>query len=263
MTDDLLLEPSDPQQLASELAAPGATLVAVDFDGTLAPIVDHPDLALPVAGARDALAALSGHTTVAVLSGRPVHDVRRRLEGLDLVYAGGHGAEIVHPGGERDSLVAPEVVAGTLDRAEAQVGALVDGEPGWFVERKDSSLAVHHRLAAHESVAEHLPRVQAILDQLATEPPGFAVLEGKAVIELRPAGVDKGAALARIATGTPALVPLVIGDDVTDEDAFVVAVREGGTAVLVADEPRPSAANRRLQDPDAVVALLVAFAARA
>jgi len=263
MTDDLLLDPSDPHQLATELAAPDATLVAVDFDGTLAPIVDHPDLALPVAGARAALAALARHTTVAVLSGRPVHDVRRRLEDLELIYAGGHGAEIVHPNGDRDSLVAPEQVAGTLDRAEAQVGALVDEEPGWFVERKDSSLAVHHRLAAHDSVAEHLPRVQAILEQLAAEPPGFTVLAGKAVVELRPAGVDKGAALAHIAAATPALLPLVIGDDVTDEDAFTLAIARGGTAVLVAEEPRPSAANRRLSDPEAVVAFLIAFAARA
>jgi trehalose 6-phosphate phosphatase len=68
-----------------------------------------------------------------------------------------------------------------------------------------------------------------------TAPPGFELLEGKAVVELRPAGVDKGRALSFIADRLPTRPPLVLGDDVTDEDAFEEAERRGGASILVAD----------------------------
>jgi len=85
------------------------------------------------------------------------------------------------------------------------------------------------------------------------------VLSGKAVLELRPVGADKGVALDRISATTPGTLPLVVGDDVTDEDAFEVARTLGGRGVLVATEDRDSAATDRVADPDAVVALLTAL----
>jgi len=150
-------------------------------------------------------------------------------------------------------------VAATLDRAEEGVRSLVDDAPGWLVERKQASLAVHHRLADPDSVLERSPRVHAVLERHATEPPGFDVLAGKAVVELRPVGADKGVALERIMQATPGHIPLVVGDDVTDEDAFEVAVSQGGRAVLVATEDRGSTATDRIADPDAVVRLLTAL----
>lgn len=254
-----VLDLTDPERLGAALRPLERWLVVVDFDGTLAPIVDHPDLASPAPGALDALRTLAAATPVAVLSGRPVSDVRRRLEGLTAAYAGGHGAELVLADGSDEPLVDPETVSGTLDRAEEVIRGLVDEEPGWLVERKQASLAVHHRLAHADSVATHGPRVEALLEHHAGEPPGFEVLAAKAVLELRPSAANKGRALERIAERTPELVPLVIGDDVTDEDAFAVARARGGRAVLVAETARPTVANDRIADPDAVVRLLTAL----
>jgi trehalose 6-phosphate phosphatase len=260
MSDSLPLD--DPSGLAGRLGPATDRLVVLDFDGVLSPIVDHYDQAAPAAGAVAALTALAEVTTVAVVSGRTVADIRRRLGELAVTVAGGHGAELVLADGTDDPLVDPATLAEALDRAQADVDALVGDEPGWFIERKGTSLAVHHRLAPTESVDTHLPRVRAILEHHTASPPGFAVLDGKAVLELRPADVDKGRALDRIAADSGALRPLMLGDDVTDEDAFRVARARGGDAVLVADEPRPTAATHRLSDPDAVVRFLEALAAR-
>ena len=249
----------DPEQLGQELRPAQRWIVVLDFDGTLAPIVDHPDLAQPAPGALEVLDTLAQRTPIAVVSGRPIADVRRRLADLRAAYAGGHGAELILADGQPAPLVDPETVAPTLDRVEADVRALVDDASGWLVERKQSSLAVHHRLADEDSVLELGPRVRAVLEHLAGQPPGFDVLAGKAVLELRPVGADKGAALQRIAGAVPDLAPLVIGDDVTDEDAFEVARSRGGRAVLVAAEDRDTAATDRVADPDAVVRLLAAL----
>lgn len=255
--DDLPL--ADPEQLGTELRPLERWLLVLDFDGTLAPIVDHPDLATPAPGAIDLLRQLLAVTEVAVVSGRPIVEVRRRLGDLSAAYAGGHGAELVLADGTDAPLVDPDSVGGTLDRAERAIRALVDDEAGWLVERKQASLAIHHRLADETSVATHGPRVQALLEHHAGEPPGFQVLAGKAVMELRPRGADKGRALERILQHTPHRLPLVIGDDVTDEDAFEVARSRGGRAILVADSARPSLATDRIADPDAVIRLLAAL----
>lgn len=249
----------DPQELAALLAPPSALLVVLDFDGVLSPIVDRPGDAVAAPGAVDAIEALAARTTVAIISGRPVAELRDRLDDVPVTLAGGHGAELVHANGTSEHLIDADVVAATLDGLEIDVRNLVDDEPGWLVERKDTSLAVHHRLAPPDQVAELLPRVHAILDASRDEPPGFEVLSGKAVLELRPVGIDKGEALRRIAELSPQLNPLAVGDDVTDEDAFRTALDLGGSAVLVGEESRPTAAPHRLADPAAVVAFLVAL----
>lgn len=251
---------ADPELLGRALRPAERWLVVVDFDGTLAPIVDHPDLATPAPGALAALRALIDATAVAVVSGRPVADVRRRLEDLPIAYAGGHGAELLLGDGRSAPLVDPAAVADTLDAAERELRTLVDDEPGWLVERKAASLAVHHRLANEDSVDTYAPRVQALLARRRQEAPGFDVLTGKAVVEMRATGADKGAALERIATEASGRTPLVLGDDMTDEDAFRVARSRHGRAILVSEVARPTLATDRISDPAAVVRLLAALA---
>lgn len=257
--DPVPLPLENPTTLATRLGPVEQRLVVLDFDGVLSHIVDHPDQAVAVAGALDAIRRVLARTSVAVVSGRPIADLTPRLAGLPLTLAGAHGAELVHADGAVDHLVDPTEVAGTLDAVEGDIRALVDDQLGWLVERKPTSLAVHHRLASHDSVDERLPRVRATLEHHADNDQ-FTVLAGKAVLELRPAGVDKGRALERIAARVPARRPLVVGDDLTDEDAFVVANALDGDAILVADEPRPTVASSRLRDPEAVVAFLSALA---
>jgi trehalose 6-phosphate phosphatase len=110
--------------------------------------------------------------------------------------------------------------------------------------------------------------VRSRLEDATDSGPGFVLLEGKAVLELKARGVDKGRALAwisRVAAdraerlpGSPAITPLVLGDDVTDEDAFTTAVGLGGEGVLVSETPAATVARFRLREPARVVTLLEA-----
>jgi trehalose-phosphatase len=248
-----------PEQLAARLPAVERLLVVVDFDGTLSEIVDRPGGAEPVPGATAVLDRLAARTSVAVVSGRPIADLRSRLGPLPVAWAGGHGAEIEHRDGSRDDLIDATTFAPVLTEVEDAVSEALDDAPGWLVERKPTSLAVHHRLASPASVDALLPRVEALLSHHAAREPGGVLLHGKAVVELRPAGVDKGAALSRLAQRTPGLVPVAIGDDTTDEDAFTSARELGGHGILVAVDARPTAATARVEGPTDVVALLEAL----
>jgi trehalose-phosphatase len=251
----------DPAALAVELGRPEDWLVVLDFDGVLAPIVERPEDAAPAPGIVAAIEAIAQRTRVALVSGRPIAELDERLGVLPVVYAGGHGAEVRTAEGERSAFVDPLSVADVLDDLAADLHRLLDGEDGWQIERKSASLAVHHRRAAPARRDDLLPRVREALDARRGAGPGFDVLAGKAVLELRPNGVDKGRALAWIADRIEGARPLVLGDDVTDEDAFREADRRGGLGILVADAPRATVARRRLRDPDAVATFLRAFAA--
>jgi trehalose-phosphatase len=252
----------DPAALARRLGPVASWLVVLDFDGTLSPIVPRPEDAAPAAGAVDAVRRLTERTDVAVVSGRPVHELRARLGDLPVTFAGGHGAEVVNADGTSTALVDDLAAVGAvLEVAAEEVAVRLHGADGWQLERKDASLAVHHRRAADADRDRRLPEVLEVLRAHRDSPPGFELLEGKAVVELRPAGVDKGRALAYIADRTPERPPLVLGDDVTDEDAFEEAERRGGASILVASRPRATVARWRLHDPDAVVAFLRALTA--
>lgn len=236
-------------------------LVLVDFDGTLSEIVATPDLATPVDGAAEALHRLGRRCPVAVVSGRPVRDLRRRLQPEEhITLAGGHGTEVAHPDGTVDALVDPDQVRPVLDEVEKQLHDLVDVSLGWLVERKPASIAVHHRQVADPG--QVLLKVRHVLDEHADTPPGFVVSNGKAVTELRPAGVTKGTVVDRLAEAHPDRHLLVIGDDITDEDAFRAANARGGTTVVVAAGSRQTDAAHQIGDPSEVVALLSALADR-
>lgn len=236
-------------------------LVLVDFDGTLSEIVATPDQAVPAPGAEEALRRLGDACQVAVVSGRPVRDLRRRLTTAPSVtLAGGHGTEVQHPDGTVDALVDPDVVGPVLDEVEAELHRVVDVSMGWLIERKPASIAVHHRQVADPG--QTLLKVRHVLDDHRDASPGFVVADGKAVTELRPAGITKGTVVDRLADAAPDHHLLVIGDDVTDEDAFRAARRRGGTTVVIADDDRETDAAFRLTSPADVVNLLVAVADR-
>ncbi len=248
--------------LLDTLPPTSSLLALLDFDGTLSAIVRVPDEAVPWEGAEEALARLGSRCEVAVISGRPVQDLRKRLSvGPTVTLAGGHGTEVVHPDGVVDALVDPAEVRDTLEAVERELHEVVDLSIGWLIERKPASIAVHHRMVADPGTT--LLAVRRVLDAHVDDPPGFRVADGKAVTELRPAGVDKGTVVDQLAERHRDRHVLVVGDDLTDEDAFRVANERHGTTVLVAGEPRETTARFRIGGPAEVVELLSRLADRA
>lgn len=228
-------------------------LVVLDFDGTLAPIVERPEAAALAPGARDAIIALCERTTVAVLTGRPLDDVRPRLGDLPVTVVGNHGTQARTQDGEVHHLLDTRRMGDVLDEVEGTVARLVDPADGWEVERKPTSVAVHDRRVATELREAVLPEVRKGMEAHVDRAPGWKVLAGHRVTEFAPTGADKGTALTWLLEAASQDRAVVFGDDVTDEDAFAVAVEHEGLAVLVAEEARPTSATMRLADPAAVV----------
>lgn len=219
--------------------------VFLDYDGTLTPIVDRPELAVLSAAMRATVARLAALTTVAIISGRGREDVTR-LVGIDgIVYAGSHGFDIAGPGIRRE--MGGEYVE-PLREAAAEIGEALAGVDGVIVEDKRYAVAVHYRLVEPAAV----PRVEAAVDAALARHPGLRKTGGKKIFELRPAiDWDKGRAVLWLMTvlglDHAGVVPFYLGDDLTDRDAFR-ALRETGVGILVTGEPRPTLAHYRLHD---------------
>jgi len=234
-------------------------VVFLDFDGTLSPIVEHPDRAAISDEMRAAVARLAERCPVAVVSGRGLDDVRERV-GLDeLIYAGSHGLEIREPGGERTRHGVAEDLVPALEAARERIEDELGDVDGLVLEPKPFSLAVHDRQVPDGEVE----RVRGTVEAVAGESPELRIAPGKRVRELRPdVDWDKGRAVEHLLDQLdvdPRHTPVVyVGDDVTDEDAFH-ALPEG-IGVLVSGEGPATFADYGLAGPEAVRAFLDAVA---
>jgi trehalose-phosphatase len=234
--------------------------VFLDYDGTLTPIVDRPEDALMGEQMRATVARLATHRMVAVVSGRDLADVRNRVGLAGLVYAGSHGFDIAGPGGLEQVLPQAREAVPALDAAERSLLAALGGIGGALVERKRFTIAVHYRLVREAEV----PAVERAVDAALARHPGLRKRHGKKVFELQPdVAWDKGAAvrwlLEALALDGPDVLPIYVGDDLTDEDAFR-ALAGRGIGVVVLDTPRATAAGYALREPTEVRVFLDALA---
>lgn len=236
-------------------------MVLLDFDGTLAPIAPRPEEAVLPPATRAVLEELGMRWQTAIISGRSLAGLRETIGLEDLIYVGNHGLEIEGPAdsGIRRNLgedFLPDVAA-----AGAELEQALGGLDGALVENKRYSLSVHYRLVAPEQVQ----KVAAAVDAAIASHPRLAKRLGKKVFELRPRlDWDKGKAvrwlLQVIDPDGTGVLPVYLGDDVTDEDAFR-ELADDGIGVLVSEEDRETAATLRLHDPDEVRRFLARLAA--
>ena len=241
---------------ALDLTTERQPAVFYDFDGTLSEIVEDPDSARLVDGAADALTSLSAACPVAILSGRDLADVRERIGLPGLWYAGSHGFELTGPDGTHHQNSEAAASIPVLTGAAADLADELGHTPGVVVEHKRFGVAVHYRNAARDRVGEVAAAVRTAGQRTA-----LRVTTGREVIELRPnIDWDKGKTLhwvldyIRDNEGAGPLLPIYLGDDITDEDAFD-AVDDDGIAILVRhsdDGDRATAARYALDDPDRV-----------
>ncbi|NLU74170.1 trehalose-phosphatase [Streptomyces sp. HNM0575] len=262
--------------LAAILSRPRRAAVAVDFDGTLAPIVEDPADARAHPGAVPVLSRLAPRLcSVAVVTGRPAEAAVRYgglvgAEGLDhLTVLGAYGAERWDAATGRLSAAPPppgvDAVRAELPSLLAESGA----PPGTWTEDKGRAVAVHTRRTEDPAAAFELLR--APLYALA-ERHGLVVEPGRMVMELRAPGIDKGAALTAHLRETGAGAVLYAGDDLGDLAAFAAVEKlrgEGVPGLLVCSsggdtgESVPEVADRAdivVEGPAGLVGLLEAMA---
>jgi trehalose 6-phosphate phosphatase len=247
-------------EVGAKVDAAPHVLLLLDFDGTLAPIVDRPEDARMPGATRASLARLAARddVTACVVSGRAIDDVRDRVGIAGLIYAGDHGMEIDGPGLHLVEPTAERLREG-LHRLADDLAARLVGLIGVEVERKRMTATVHHRRASPEATAE---AGRVVRDVVPEGHPDFALTTGKAIWEVRPR-VDwhKGSAVLAIRDrlGLAGALPIYLGDDRTDEDAFAAI---GPDVTARVGPPAPSLAHYRLADPDEVGTFLAWLARR-
>jgi trehalose 6-phosphate phosphatase len=213
--------------VAALLANPGSALIALDFDGTLAPIVERPQDARLAIGGHDVLRSLASRIgQLALISGRAADELVALgdLGGIPGLRVLGHYGLQSWRAGRLDS---PPPDAGVAIARQRLPAVLADAPAGVYVEDKVHSLAVHTRPAAEPQRA--LDDLAPALRQLAADA-GLEAVAGRLAIELRPPGVDKGTALRELVATVGATTVIYIGDDVGDLPAFrvVIELRSGG-----------------------------------
>ncbi len=231
--------------------------ICLDFDGTLSAIVSDPDSATLADGATDALQRLAALCPVAVISGRDLSDIRQRVGITELWYAGSHGYELTGPDGSHYENDAATSWTPIGQQAAAEIGDCLGHIPGIRIEPKHFAVAVHYRNVAADQIVGVIETVSRYGHRH-----DLRITYGRKLIELRPdLDWDKGAAITwirkRIIRSGRGL-PVYIGDDSTDEDAFDT-VRFSGIGVVVRnaeDQDRPTAAQFSLDSPAEVVAFL-------
>jgi trehalose-phosphatase len=229
------------------------SMLFLDYDGTLSPIVSDPDTAKLVDGGAKALTLVAGVCPVAILSGRDLADIRERVGIPGLWYAGSHGFELTAPDGTYHCNEAAAAFVPILERAAAELREVLVRLPGVRVEHKRFAVAVHYREVAEEHIGEIVATTHKLGVVL-----GLRVTSGRMLVELRPdLDWDKGTTLTwireRIDASTSRL-PIYIGDDLTDEDAFDAVTFDGIGIVVGHDEDgdRRTAAHFALASPDQV-----------
>lgn len=237
-------------------AEPTAIALFLDLDGTLLDFAARPDAVVVENGLRERLQrlheALGG--ALALLSGRPLRQIDALLGLPHAAAAGLHGAELRRANG-RVSELQPDAarLAPLRERARTIAAAL----SGVLLEDKGAAFALHYRNAP--AAAAEVERAARELLRLGGA--GFELQAGNCVVELKPAGVDKGVALAALMREAPfaGRVPWMFGDDFTDEHAFARVNELGGVSVVVGAR-RPTVARHALADPAAARAWLDALA---
>ncbi len=238
------------RHLNERLIRAESLLVCLDFDGTLAPIVDEPTLAMLPVETRQTLNELAAQVdvTIAVVSGRALDDVKGRVGMPDLIYAGNHGLEIEGPGLWFEHPVAAGLKAKVCHVTE-RVAAKARALDGVEIESKGLSSSVHFR---RSSPAAQIELALVVRETVADDDPDIAITAGKMVHEIRPRiGWDKGTAVIWIREhlGGDRDLPIVLGDDLTDESAFLAF---DDAITICVDPRRPTAAKYQLENPDEV-----------
>lgn len=253
-------------------AGRGSLLVALDFDGVCAPLVDDPATSRMLPGTRAALGRLEeSGCRVALVSGRSLASLVQVADPEPgWLVVGGHGAEVMDqipgeevPGdqgaGEQGAEAAGDTAVALLDPDQAallveltaEVEAVVADAPGAAVEHKPTAVVLHTRLADPETA---LHATERVLEGPGTRP-GVHVKRGHDVVELAVLRADKGTALRALRDRTGVSAVLYAGDDVTDEDAFAALDADAGD-VIIKVGPGATLAAHRVGVPEDVTAVL-------
>jgi trehalose 6-phosphate phosphatase len=200
------------------IAATEQLLVAMDFDGTMAPLVDHAGDARSLPRSAAAFAALTElpRTTTALISGRALASLRAvAFPPEETLLIGSHGAEVwMGPGSAELEL--DDDRRALLAEVRQELEGIVDVAPGTLLEDKPAGVVLHTRLATDDVAADAVAAARAVLQ----DRPGVFLKSGNRVLETSVIHASKGEGIAFLRQATGATATIFAGDDTTDEDAL-------------------------------------------
>ncbi|WP_125616422.1 trehalose-phosphatase [Specibacter cremeus] len=224
--------PADLRAAVVRVAATGHLLVALDFDGTLAPLVPRADDARPLPAAAAALSALSGleSTTTALVSGRALASLRSVAGPPDAtLLIASHGAETWLGPGSAPLELTPAQSASLVDATTA-FESIAAAHPGTLVEYKPAGVVLHYRQAGDHVGAAAVAQLRERLERRGD----IFLSDGKKVLEASVVRADKGQGVRLLREAAAATAVLFAGDDVTDEHGFA-ALGPGDVGIKVGD----------------------------
>lgn len=261
---NLLLErtPSEIREFLDSLASHPVSALVLDYDGTLAPFHTDRNSAIPWPGVREAIQTIlkGGKTRVVLISGRPAEEVRDLLGVQPPPEIWGiHGRQRLF----RDGHTTLEPLRNSEERTLAEAaGWLKARDYLQYAESKPGSIAVHWRGLSAEQTAVLRSTVHAAFAPLA-ERSGMSLLAFDGGLELRPLKPNKGSAVTTLLSELPAGTPFAfLGDDTTDEDAFLALRNTPALTILVRTEWRETQARVWIRPPEQLLAFLNEWATR-
>jgi trehalose-phosphatase len=246
------------KELVRRFAKADSVFCFLDYDGTLSPLAPTPDEAVAVPGTsalvRQLATAPGVH--VALVTGRPIADLRRFLDVPGIYYVGTHGLEVRLPNGETCTAEGLDPVCAALPELKRQLQEALGTRAGILIEDKGAALACHYRLARAADAAAARKVIAALAHDQQRRGVPITLVYGHAVAEIRPTHLNKGkAACGLLALHGSSALPIYIGDDRSDEDAFAMLPPESIT-IRVALARTPTHARYRLRAPSDVHRLL-------
>lgn len=242
------------EALSNEIVTKGRQVVFfLDFDGTLAPIVDNPEAARMPVETKAVMVDLVKHYPIAIVTGRALKTAKKFVNLDGIVFAGSHGFHIEIP--KKPVVAIGKEVRPQLEEVFKRLSTVIEMAPGATIEDNMFSISVHYR---HVSNADQLTELEKVVKKEVTREK-LRLHHGKMVWEIRPEiDWNKGKAVEylidQLGMNSERFMPIYIGDDVTDEDAFSVLSKYRGLGVVVYKNGdntklRDTTASLRLEDP--------------
>lgn len=237
--------------------------IFLDYDGTLAEFAPTPDEIHPDPELIDLLERLKNHQhlQVAVISGRRLSHIRALIPIPGITLAGTYGIELLDQFGTRIERIDFEAIRPTLERIKPLWLELIRPHRDFYLEDKGWSLALHAKFVAHSTAEETIKHARLIIDRIDIPTDLFRILGGNKFLEVAPKLANKGLTVRYLISKYPleGALPIYIGDDDKDEEAFEVVIQNNGIPIKVCSRSSDTKAQLRLDSPNMVRQFLVSL----